>query len=89
MNQVPILARCCPARSWRAGREHRFLQHLCGVRGAAEDRKAELEGLRVIHSAWTSLFYYDPEPSLQLKECSGSANRKLRWCGSTAAGASR
>ncbi len=28
-----------------------------------EEEKAQLEGLRVMHSAWTSLFYYEPEPS--------------------------
>jgi len=26
------------------------------------DTKAAIEGLRVMHSAWTSLFYYEPEP---------------------------
>ena len=27
------------------------------------EKKARIEGLRVAHSAWTSLFYYDPEPN--------------------------
>lgn len=27
-----------------------------------EEEKAKLEGLRVVHSAYNSLFYYDPEP---------------------------
>lgn len=28
-----------------------------------EDEKARIEGLRVVHSAWNTLFYYDPEPN--------------------------
>lgn len=28
-----------------------------------EDEKAKVEGLRVVHSAWNTLFYYDPEPN--------------------------
>lgn len=27
------------------------------------DEKARIEGLRVMHSAWNTLFYYDPEPN--------------------------
>ena len=28
-----------------------------------EEEKKQIEGLRAMHSAWTSLFYYEPEPS--------------------------
>lgn len=39
----------------------------CNTYAAYEDlpdeMKARIEDLKVMHSAWTSLFYYDPEPS--------------------------
>ena len=36
------------------------------------EEKRELENLRVMHSAWTSLLYYDPEPSYaKLRELMG------------------
>ena len=58
----------------------------CNTYAAWEDlpaaRKAELEPLRVAHSAWTSLFYYDPEPSqASLKEMMaiGETELPLVW----------
>jgi len=44
----------------------------CNTYAAWEDlpaeRKIGLEGLRIMHSVWTSLFYYDPEPKQAMLE---------------------
>ena len=43
-----------------------------------EEQKAELEGLRVMHSVWASVFYYEPEPSLaKLKGMQAIGEREL------------
>jgi alpha-ketoglutarate-dependent taurine dioxygenase len=65
MNQVPILASLLASKklpSW--GGNTGFCNTYAAWDNLPEDKKAELEGLRVAHSVWASLFYYDPEPSL-------------------------
>ena len=58
----------------------------CNTYAAYDDlpaeKKAEIEGLRVAHSAWTTLFYYDPEPpQAKLKEMMaiGETELPLVW----------
>lgn len=65
MNQVPILASLLASKklpTW--GGNTGFCNTYAAWDALPEDRKAELEGLRVAHSVWASLFYYEPEPSL-------------------------
>lgn len=65
MNSVPILASLLSSKklaSW--GGNTGFCNTYAAWENLPEEQKAELEGLRVAHSVWASLFYYDPEPSL-------------------------
>jgi alpha-ketoglutarate-dependent taurine dioxygenase len=65
MNPVPILASLLSSKklpSW--GGNTGFCNTYAAWENLPEEQKAELEGLRVIHSVWASVFYYDPEPSL-------------------------
>ena len=65
MNQVPILASllsCKKTSDW--GGNTGFCSTYAAYDALPDERKAELDGLRVRHGAWASLFYYEPEPSL-------------------------
>jgi alpha-ketoglutarate-dependent taurine dioxygenase len=65
MNDKPILASLLSSKrlaSW--GGNTGFCNTYAAWEALPEDRRVELEGLRVMHSAWASLFYYEPEPSL-------------------------
>lgn len=65
MNPVPILASLLSSKklpSW--GGNTGFCNTYAAWESLPEEQKAELDGLRVIHSVWASVFYYDPEPSL-------------------------
>ena len=69
MNKLPILASllsCKQTATW--GGNTGFCSTYRAYEDLPEDRKAELEGLRVRHGAWASLFYYEPEPSLEKLE---------------------
>ncbi|HYP62721.1 MAG TPA: TauD/TfdA family dioxygenase [Acidocella sp.] len=64
-NDVPILASlltCKVPASWGGNTS------VCNTYAAYEDlpeeKKKEIENLRVLHAPWASLFYYEPEPSL-------------------------
>src|SRR3954468_16909827 len=64
MNPVPILASLLSSKklaSW--GGNTGFCSTYAAYESLPEDQKAELEGLRVMHSVWASVFYYEPEPS--------------------------
>ncbi|HEX7856344.1 MAG TPA: TauD/TfdA family dioxygenase [Sphingobium sp.] len=66
MNPVPILASLLASKklaTW--GGNTGFSNTYAAWNDLPEDRKVELEGLRVLHAAWASLFYYDPEPALE------------------------
>jgi alpha-ketoglutarate-dependent taurine dioxygenase len=65
MNRVPILASLLTSKklpSW--GGNTGFCNTYAAWDNLPEAQKAELEGLRVVHSVWASVFYYEPEPSL-------------------------
>jgi alpha-ketoglutarate-dependent taurine dioxygenase len=65
MNEVPILASLLASKklaTW--GGNTGFCNTYAAWDDLPDERKAELDGLRVNHSAWASLFYYEPEPSL-------------------------
>jgi alpha-ketoglutarate-dependent taurine dioxygenase len=64
MNDVPILASILSAKVLSpTGGQTEF----CNTYAAYDDLPAEdkqvYDDLRVVHSAWNSLFYYDPEPA--------------------------
>jgi alpha-ketoglutarate-dependent taurine dioxygenase len=67
MNEVPILASMLSAKVLSpTGGDTEF----CNTYAAYDDLPAEdqqaFENLRVMHSAWNTLFYYDPEPNSRL-----------------------
>jgi alpha-ketoglutarate-dependent taurine dioxygenase len=65
MNEVPILASLLASKklpSW--GGNTGFCNTYAAWEQLPEEQKAEIDGLRVVHAAWASLFYYEPEPSL-------------------------
>jgi len=65
MNQVPILASILTGKKLSpTGGNTEFCNTYAAYELLSDEDKKKLEGLRVMHSAWTSLFYYDPEPSL-------------------------
>lgn len=65
MNKVPILASILSGKVLSpSGGNTEFCNTYAAYEQLPADERARLEGLRVMHSAWTSLFYYDPEPSL-------------------------
>ncbi|NND68161.1 MAG: TauD/TfdA family dioxygenase [Halioglobus sp.] len=69
MNEVPILASilCAKVLSAEGGQTE-----FCNTYAAYDDLDPEdqqaYEKLRVTHSAWNSLFYYEPEPPLEMLE---------------------
>jgi alpha-ketoglutarate-dependent taurine dioxygenase len=65
MNKVPILASILSAKKLApVGGNTEFCNTYAAYEHLPEEDKAKLEQYRTMHSAWTSLFYYDPEPSL-------------------------
>jgi alpha-ketoglutarate-dependent taurine dioxygenase len=79
MNDVPILASLLSSKklaSW--GGNTGFCSTYAAYEALPEEQKTELDGLRVMHSVWASLFYYDPEPSLaKLKGMQAIGEREL------------
>ena len=64
MNAAPIGAAVLSSKvlpTWGGNTE--FCNTYAAYEALPAERKAQIEGLRVAHSAWTTLFYYDPEPS--------------------------
>jgi alpha-ketoglutarate-dependent taurine dioxygenase len=67
MNKVPILASILSAKSLSpTGGDTDFCNTYAAYDDLSDEEKHELAPLRVMHSAWSSLFYYDPEPNYQL-----------------------
>lgn len=68
MNEVPILASLLTSKA--LGNEGEGDTEFCNTYAAyddlPDDEKAELEGLSVTHSTWTTLMYYEPEPPLKV-----------------------
>lgn len=80
MNEVPILASLL--QSVALGNEGEGDTEFCNTYAAYDDLpdadKAELDGLTVMHSAWNTLFYYEPEPDLRtLKGMQAIGDREL------------
>jgi alpha-ketoglutarate-dependent taurine dioxygenase len=79
MNKMPIGAAVLSSKvlpNWGGNTE--FCNTYAAWDLLPEDEKQQLEGLRVMHSAWTSLFYYDPEPRYaKLQEMMGLGEVEL------------
>ena len=66
MNQVPILASILSGKVLSpVGGETEFCNTYAAYDALSDEDKTAFANLRVEHSAWNSLLYYDPEPSLQ------------------------
>jgi alpha-ketoglutarate-dependent taurine dioxygenase len=67
MNAVPILASLLSMRVLpsNGGGDTEFCNTYAAYDDLPEDEKRKIEQLRVMHSAWNTLFYYDPEPSVE------------------------
>lgn len=65
-NDVPVLASLlsCRVPSPRGTGNTGFANTYAAYEALPEERKAEIDGLRVIHNTWGTLFYHTPEPSL-------------------------
>jgi alpha-ketoglutarate-dependent taurine dioxygenase len=67
MNEVPILASILSAKVLSPeGGQTEFCNTYAAYDDLPEDEQQAYEKLRVLHSAWNSLFYYDPEPRLEM-----------------------
>ncbi|WP_165189627.1 TauD/TfdA dioxygenase family protein [Caulobacter soli] len=65
MNSVPILASllsCKVPATW--GGNTGFCNTYAAYEALSDEDKAKYEAMRVAHSVWATVFYYEPEPSL-------------------------
>jgi alpha-ketoglutarate-dependent taurine dioxygenase len=69
MNAVPILASLLSSKALgnlpAGSGDTEFCNTYAAYEDLPQEQKQQLEGLRVNHSAWNSLFYYDPEPNIE------------------------
>lgn len=66
MSQVPILASLLSGKVVPAGGgDTEFCNTYAAFDDLPDEDKREVESLRVMHSAWNTLFYYDPEPDIE------------------------
>ena len=83
MNKVPILASILSAKVLSpTGGQTEFCNTYAAYDDLPEEEKREYEKLRVLHSAWNSLLYYSPEPSLEMLQQMmgiGDAELPLVW----------
>ena len=66
MNEVPIRASLLSSRVLPAdgGGDTEFCNTYAAYDALGDDDKVALDGLTVMHSAWNTLFYFEPEPEL-------------------------
>ncbi len=65
MNAVPILASLLSSRVLApSGGDTDFCNTYAAYDDLPDEDKRQIEKLRVMHSAWNTLFYYEPEPSI-------------------------
>ncbi|WP_166904145.1 TauD/TfdA family dioxygenase [Mycobacterium sp. DL440] len=67
MNDVPIRASLLSSRVLPSdgGGDTEFCNTYAAYDGLSDDDQAALDQLTVMHSAWNSLFYFEPEPTLK------------------------
>lgn len=79
MNEVPILASILSSKVLSpSGGETDFCNTYAAYDDLPDAEKQAYENLRVVHSAWNTLFFYDPEPALgKLKEMMSIGDNEL------------
>jgi len=67
MNEVPILASLLSSKVLPSdgGGDTEFCNTYAAYDDLSDEDKAAIEDLRVVHSTWTTLMYYEPEPDLK------------------------
>ncbi len=66
MNKVPILASLLSGKVLSpTGGDTEFCNTYAAYDDLPQPEKQQYEKLRVMHSAWNTLFYYDPEPRIE------------------------
>jgi len=83
MNDVPILASLLSSKKLpSSGGNTGFCSTYAAYEQLPAEKKAELDGLSVMHSVWATVFYYEPEPSLaklQGMQAIGERELPLVW----------
>jgi alpha-ketoglutarate-dependent taurine dioxygenase len=83
MNDVPILASLLASKKLStSGGNTGFCSTYAAYEHLPAEKKKELDGLRVVHSVWATVFYYEPEPSLaklQGMQAIGERELPLVW----------
>jgi alpha-ketoglutarate-dependent taurine dioxygenase len=80
MNEVPILASLLSSKVLpeSGGGDTEFCNTYAAYDDFSDAEKRELESLGVMHSAWNTLFYYDPEPDIRtLRQMMAIGDREL------------
>ena len=84
MNKVPILASLLSMKRLPSsgGGDTEFCNTYAAYDDLPDEDKRQYEKLRVMHSAWNTLFYYDPEPDIEVLRGMmriGDADLPLVW----------
>jgi alpha-ketoglutarate-dependent taurine dioxygenase len=68
MNEVPILASLLSSKVLprNGGGDTEFCNTYAAHTDLSDEDKAQLAPLRVVHSTWNTLLYYDPEPDVRV-----------------------
>lgn len=79
MNAVPILASLLSSKVLPpSGGDTEFCNTYAAFDALSDAQKQQFEKLCVMHSAWNTLFYYDPEPSVEtLRQMMAIGDREL------------
>ena len=80
MNEVPIFASLLASKVLpkNGGGDTEFCNTYAAYEDLPEDEKEELASLRVMHSTWNTLLYYEPEPDIRtLRQMMAIGEREL------------
>jgi alpha-ketoglutarate-dependent taurine dioxygenase len=79
MSEVPILASLLSSKVLApSGGDTEFCNTYAAYDALSDSEKQQFESLRVMHSAWNTLFYYDPEPRIEtLRNMMSIGDREL------------
>ncbi len=80
MNEVPIFASLLSSKvlPQNGGGDTEFCNTYAAYEELSDEDKQQLESLRVMHSTWSTLLYYDPEPDITtLRQMMAIGEREL------------
>ena len=80
MNEVPIFASLLASKVLpkNGGGDTEFCNTYAAYDDLPDDEKEELASLRVMHSTWNTLLYYEPEPDIRtLRQMMAIGEREL------------